>query len=63
MGRQAAHSQFAIAGRDHRFVLRDFYNRDLRDWKGSADIDQMTPTGWTGAARCVTGRFRGPMPV
>ena len=24
---------------------RDFYVRQLRDWKGSADIDQMTPNG------------------
>ena len=24
---------------------RDFYGRQLRDWKGAADIDQMTPEG------------------
>ncbi len=26
-------------------VQRDFYVRQLRDWKGSADTDQMVPTG------------------
>ncbi len=26
-------------------VQRDFYLRQLRDWKGSADTDQMVPTG------------------
>jgi uncharacterized protein (DUF2252 family) len=26
-------------------VRRDFYVRQLRDWKGSADVDQMIPTG------------------
>ena len=25
-------------------VKRDFYVRQLRDWKGSADIEAMTPT-------------------
>jgi uncharacterized protein (DUF2252 family) len=26
-------------------VARDFYGRQLKDWKGSAEIDQMVPTG------------------
>ena len=28
-------------------VTRDFYVRQLRDWKGSADVDSMTPTTMT----------------
>ncbi len=35
-------------------VERDFYIRQLRDWKGSADTDQMVPTGMT-----VYGRLCG----
>jgi Uncharacterized protein conserved in bacteria (DUF2252) len=26
---------------------RDFYGRQLKDWKGSAEIEQMTPNGMT----------------
>ncbi len=37
-----------------RFGRRDFYIRQLRDWKGSADTDQMTP-----ASMAVYGRFCG----
>jgi uncharacterized protein (DUF2252 family) len=33
---------------------RDFYGRQLRDWKGSADIEQMVPTGMA-----AYGRFCG----
>jgi hypothetical protein len=29
-------------------VKRDFYIRQLKDWKGSADIDQMVPDGMEG---------------
>jgi len=35
-------------------VPRDFYVRQLRDWKGSADIDQMTPQ-----SMAVYGRLCG----
>ncbi len=35
-------------------VLRDFYIRQLRDWKGSADTDQMTPQ-----SMAVYGRLCG----
>ena len=31
------------SGLDHK--ARDFYGRQLRDWKGSAEIEQMTPKG------------------
>ena len=31
--------------------VRDFYIRQLRDWKGSADVDAMTPTAMTVYAR------------
>jgi hypothetical protein len=30
---------------------RDFYFRQLRDWKGSADVDHMIPSGMTAYAR------------
>jgi uncharacterized protein (DUF2252 family) len=30
---------------------RDFYGRQLRDWKGSADIDQMSPQGMSAYGR------------
>jgi hypothetical protein len=32
-------------------VPRDFYIRQLRDWKGSADPDQMVPQGMAAYAR------------
>lgn len=32
-------------------VHRDFYIRQLRDWKGSADIDRMVPSGMTSYGR------------
>ncbi len=32
-------------------VVRDFYVRQLRDWKGSADIGAMVPAGMTAYAR------------
>ena len=35
-------------------VARDFYGRQLRDWKGSAEIDQMVPEGMA-----VYGRLCG----
>jgi uncharacterized protein (DUF2252 family) len=35
-------------------VKRDFYVRQLRDWKGSADTDQMVPAGMT-----IYGRLCG----
>jgi hypothetical protein len=31
--------------------VRDFYLRQLRDWKGSADVDTMTPNVMTAYAR------------
>jgi len=33
---------------------RDFYGRQLRDWKGSAEIEQMAPSGMT-----IYGRLCG----
>ena len=35
-------------------VARDFYGRQLKDWKGSAEIDQMVPDGMA-----VYGRLCG----
>ena len=32
-------------------VARDFYGRQLKDWKGSAEIEQMVPTGMTAYGR------------
>ena len=43
-------------------VQRDFYIRQLRDWKGSADTDQMTPRPWRSTDGCADGLWRGPMP-
>jgi len=39
---------------------RDFYVRQLRDWKGSADPDQMSPVGMANYARvCALALARG----
>ena len=35
---------------------RDFYGRQLKDWKGSAEIEQMVPKPWPPTARCAAGR-------
>jgi uncharacterized protein (DUF2252 family) len=32
-------------------VARDFYGRQLKDWKGSAEIDQMVPSGMSAYGR------------
>ena len=32
-------------------VARDFYGRQLKDWKGSAEIDQMIPSGMAAYGR------------
>ena len=32
-------------------VARDFYGRQLKDWKGSAEIEQMVPTGMAAYGR------------
>ena len=37
---------------------RDFYGRQLKDWKGSAEVDRWCPRGWRGTAGCVGGRSR-----
>ena len=45
-------------------MRRDFYVRQLRDWKGSADTDQMVPQGMAGlrpALRLDPGP--GPRPL
>ena len=40
---------------------RDFYVRQLQDWKASAEIEQMVPDGMTDVRRgCAAGRWRGP---
>ena len=44
-------------------VQRDFYIRQLRDWKGSADTDQMIPpVHGASTAGCAAGRWPGPTP-
>ena len=35
---------------------RDFYGRQLKDWKGSAEIEQMVPEAWPRTASCAAGR-------
>ena len=40
------HVQAGIDG-----VARDFYGRQLKDWKGSAEIEQMVPTGMAAYGR------------
>jgi hypothetical protein len=32
-------------------VARDFYGRQLKDWKGSAEIEQMVPSGMAAYGR------------
>ena len=46
-------------------VERDFYVRQLRDWKGSvADRDRWSPTGMARLRRgCAAGRSPGPTPA
>ena len=44
-------------------VRRDFYVRQLRDWKGSADVETMTPATMTTSTRgCAAGRWPAPTP-
>jgi hypothetical protein len=38
-----------VVGLDDR--QRDFYVRQLRDWKGSVDVDRMSPEGMTAYGR------------
>ena len=40
---------------------RDFYGRQLKDWKGSAEIEQMVPRAWPRTAGCAAGRSRARM--
>src|SRR5438105_11408008 len=42
---------------------RDFYARQLRDWKGSAQIEQMTAGGLASTEACVAGRSHGRTPA
>ena len=43
---------------------RDFYVRQLWDWKGSADIETMSPSRDDRVrARCAAGRWRAPTPA
>ena len=42
---------------------RDFYGRQLKDWKGSAEIEQMMPDGWPSTAGCAVGRSRARTPA
>jgi hypothetical protein len=35
---------------------RDFYGRQLKDWKGSAEIEQMVPKGLSLCGGCAGGR-------
>ena len=42
---------------------RDFYVRQLRDWKFSLDVATMIPAGLRPTARCAAGRWPGPTPA
>ncbi len=42
--------------------VRDFYVRQLRDWKGSADIEAMVPSGMTAYSRMCGATWHAPMP-
>ena len=45
-------------------VERDFYVRQLRDWKGSAEIEAMVPEGMRHLRpRCAPGPWPGPTPA
>ena len=49
-----------VAGPDE--VDRDFYVRQLRDWKFSAPIEQMVPAGMRSTPACAAGRWPGRTP-
>ena len=51
----------SVEGRDG--VQRDFYIRQLRDWKGSAIVETMNPTAWRCTENCAAGRWPGRTPV
>ena len=43
---------------------RDFYGRQLKDWKGSAEVERMVPRRHGRLrARCAAGRSRAPTPA
>jgi uncharacterized protein (DUF2252 family) len=42
---------------------RDFYGRQLKDWKGSAEIERMVPKGWPRTAGCAAGRWPARTPA
>ena len=42
---------------------RDFYVRQLRDWKGSADIETMARAACGSTASCAAGRWPGRTPA
>jgi Uncharacterized protein conserved in bacteria (DUF2252) len=44
-------------------VERDFYVRQLRDWKGAALVDTMTPATMPSTPACVPARWSGPTPA
>ncbi len=45
-------------------VSRDYYVRQLQDWKGSVDVEAAIPPGaWRPTAPCVRTRSPGPTPA
>ena len=47
----------------NRRGARDFYVRQLRDWKGSADMGDIIPVGPQSTARSAAGPWPGPTPA
>ena len=44
-------------------VARDFYGRQLKDWKGSFETAGACPRAWASTAGCVAGRLPEPTPA
>ena len=44
-------------------VERDFYLRQLHDWKGSVDVEVMEPPGANSMPNCAAARLRGRTPA
>ena len=49
------HATSAIDGKQS-----DYFARQLKDWKGSAEIDQMTPVEMRSTGSCPAGRSHEP---
>ena len=44
-------------------AARDFYGRQLRDWKGSVEVGRQNPSTWPPTGGCAGGRWPEPTPA